>query len=140
MTFNFSVSYFVPMKKIIFCSLTAACAVILLLAANGCETTSAADNPAITPSSAYIKIGNAVEFRASGGWEYEWSLRDDTMGRLDTRRGSKVVYRSMYDPGTSNAAIQILTVKSTVSGSSQSTNSAGYERSAEAYITHISAD
>lgn len=120
---------------ILFLSSISACLLILV---NGCETTPASDKPQITPSTAVVKIGNAVEFTASGGYEYTWSLQDETLGRLDTLRGSRVVYRSMYEPGGSNAALQILTVSSTISGASQTTNTASFQHTAEAHITHIS--
>lgn len=105
---------------------------------NGCETTSAAVAPEITPSSTVIKYGEAVEFRASGGFEYEWSIQNSALGRLDTRRGEKVVYRSMFEPAGSNSALQVLTVSSTIVGTSQTTNTDSYVQTAEAYITHIS--
>ena len=107
---------------------------------NGCETTSAAQKPEITPSSASIRSGEEIAFVASGGFEYTWSLKDETIGRLDTRRGSRVVYKSLYEPAFSNNAIQILTVSSTISGSSGTTNSEAYVQTAEAYITHRPAD
>lgn len=122
---------------ILFLSSISACLLILV---NGCETTPATDKPQITPSAAVVKIGNSVEFTASGGYEYTWSLEDPTLGRLDTLRGSRVVYRSMYDPGASNSALQILTVSSTISGASQVTNAPSFEHTAEAHITHIATD
>jgi len=115
--------------------MAAGCFAFLL---NGCETSPAQEAPEITPSAATVRIGEAVEFRASGGYEYEWSLQNETLGRLDTRRGNKVVYRSMYNPTTSNSALQILTVSSTITGSSGSTNTDSYVQTAEAYITHVS--
>jgi hypothetical protein len=110
----------------------------ILALMNGCETTPAAGNPEITPSAATVRIGQSVAFSASGGSVYAWSLQNETMGRLDTRRGERVVYVSMYDPGSSTSAVQIITVSSTVSGSSETTNSPTFERSGEAYVTHIS--
>ncbi len=126
------------MKKLLFALFIGTLGACFAFLLNGCETTSAAKSPEITPSSATIKIGQAVEFRASGGFDYEWSLQNETLGRLDTRRGSKVVYRSMYDPGTSNSAIQVLTVSSTIEGSSGTTNTETFVQTGEAYITHIS--
>jgi len=126
------------MKKTLFLLLFACTSIGILALINGCETTSAADSPEITPSAATVRIGDAVEFRASGGFEYVWSLQNETIGRLDTRRGDKVVYRSMHNPAINNSALQIITVKTTISGTSSTTNSSSYERTAEAYITHIS--
>lgn len=138
LTFNFCVSYFISMKNTLFLLLFASVAICSLVLLNGCETTSASDTPEISPSTATVRIGEAVEFRASGGFEYTWSLQNETMGRLDTRRGEKVVYRSMFNPTTSNSAIQIIRVKSKISGTSSTTNSSIYERTTEAYITHVS--
>ncbi len=126
------------MKKILIVVFLCSISSCLLILLNGCETTSAASVPQITPSSTVIKNGNTVEFRASGGFEYEWSLQDDTLGRLDTRRGERVLYRSMHEPTGSNSAMQVLTVLSTITGTGQTTNTASYTQTAEAYITHIS--
>ena len=119
---------------IMFLSTVSACLLILL---NGCETTPASETPVITPSTAVVKFGDPVEFNASGGFEYTWSLQDETLGRLDTLNGSRVVYRSMHEPGSSNSALQILTVSSTISGVGRTTNSASVVKTAEAHITHI---
>jgi hypothetical protein len=122
---------------IMFLSTVSVCVLILL---NGCETTPASEKPVITPSTAVVKFGSSVEFNVSGGFEYTWSLQDETLGRLDTLNGSRVVYRSMYEPGVSNSALQILTVSSTLSGVGRTTNSASIEKTAEAHITHIPAN
>jgi hypothetical protein len=120
-----------------FLSTASACLLILL---NGCETTPASEKPVITPSTAVVKFGSSVEFNVSGGFEYTWSLQNETLGRLDTLNGSRVVYRSMHDPVGSNSALQILTVSSTLSGASRTTNSVSIEKTAEAHITHIPAN
>ena len=122
---------------IMFLSTVSACLLILL---NGCETTPASEKPVITPSTAVVKFGSSVEFNVSGGFEYTWSLEDETLGRLDNLHGSRVVYRSMYEPGSTNSALQILKVTSTLSGVGRTTNSVSIEKTAEAHITHIPAN
>ena len=108
--------------------------IVLLL--TGCEVDSANRKIEIHPDSATIKYGEALTLSALNGYIYDWSLADNTMGTLNTRRGQQVTYTSMTDPAT--PVVQTITVKSTFSDNGDSTGSnAPVVHSAEAYITHI---
>ena len=104
----------------------------------GCEVDSASRKIEIHPDSATIKYGQALTLSALNGYVYDWSLSDNTMGTLNTRRGQQVIYTSMTDPVT--PVVQTITVTSTFSDNSD-TNGTGSNapvvHSAEAYITHI---
>jgi hypothetical protein len=102
----------------------------------GCETQSATSKVTIDPSSATVSAGQSITFTASGGYNYTWSLSDHTLGTLSTTTGDSTTYTSLYDPGPSNSAVQVLTVASSIAGSS-STNGAPAEWTAEVYINHI---
>lgn len=111
--------------------------VTVSIAIMGCEIESAnVNNVSITPSSIGIRKNETVEFTASGGYEYTWSLEEESWGLLSAKTGSKTTYTSRYDPGTNNVAVQVLTVTSTITGSS-GTNSSAYEMTAEAYVEHL---
>ena len=104
----------------------------------GCEIESAGRQIYINPDSATIKYGQALTLNAINGYIYDWSLSDNTIGTLNTRRGQQVIYTSMTDPAAS--VLQIVTVKSTFSDNSDSGvgSNAPVVHTAEAYITHIS--
>ena len=114
---------------------------------SGCETESASSPIRISPSSVSIEKNQTVRFTVSGGYDHTWSLETDDWGMLSTRTGSATAYTSLYDPGTDTntgpkTALQILTVVSTIQGtSSQSgTNTVPYQATAEAYVYHIGID
>lgn len=103
----------------------------------GCETESATKNSvSISPATTTMTYGESVEFTASGGYEYAWSLETSSYGTLSTRSGNTTVYTSLYNPGTNSsstsAVTQVLTVTSTISGHSDT--NASYAMTAEAYI------
>ena len=104
----------------------------------GCEVDSLTETIVITPSSVRVRDGDTVQFTASGGYEYTWSLESDTTyGTLSSRTGSSVIYTSRISPG-SNMVTEILRVVSTIPGDASPTNStSSVESSAEATITHI---
>lgn len=112
---------------------------LLIALFTACDTQPASQKPSIFPSSTRIRFGETIEFTASGGYEYEWSLENDSYGALNTRRGDKVVYKSFYNPSSTTGLVtQILHVRSYITGSSQSTNSSTtYQQEAEAYISHV---
>jgi hypothetical protein len=96
----------------------------------------------ITPDSAVLRDGQSVTFTATGGYDYEWSLENDSYGVLSTRRGATTTYVSMIDPGSDTNQVggvtQILRVTSTVSGGTSTTNSGQVTTgTAEAHITHL---
>ena len=103
----------------------------------GCEISSASQRIEINPDSATIKYGQTVTLSALNGYIYDWSLSDNTMGTLNTRRGQQVIYTSMTDPAA--PVLQIITVKSTFSDTDASNtgSNAPVVHLAEAYITHI---
>ncbi|NQU41001.1 MAG: hypothetical protein HQ523_13705 [Lentisphaerae bacterium] len=105
----------------------------------GCETESGTQNNVrITPAAAAILLGQTIELIASGGFEYDWTLEQESWGTLSTRKGSRVLYTSTQDPGASAfTAQQIVTVTSTLATeSSDGSNTLGYVQTAEAIITH----
>ena len=103
----------------------------------GCEVDSSSRKIVIHPDSATLKYGQALTLSALNGYVYDWSLSDNTMGTLNTRRGQQVIYTSMTDPAA--PVLQIITVTSTFSDNSDSGtgSNAPVIHSAEAYITHI---
>ena len=111
-------------------------AVVLGLVWAGCESDSATTRIAIAPPSATISVGQSITFTASGGYDYAWSLSDSTLGTLSTTTGDATTYTSIHDPGPSNSVVQVLTVTSSIPGSSTS-NSTPNEWTAEAYITSV---
>ena len=88
-------------------------AAVLLIVNIGCETQSAQEKVTITPDSAGIQRSETITFTASGGYEYEWSLGEESWGILNTRRGATVQYTSLHSASNGK---QIITVTSTISG------------------------
>lgn len=107
-----------------------------ILAMSGCETASTDTKVVITPSSATVVALGSVLLTASGGYDYFWSLTDESLGVLSERTGEKTRYTSLYDPGA-DVKMQIVKVISTVDNVSPSSS---YEVTAEAYISHISTE
>ena len=108
----------------------------VIITAPGCEDIEAKPATAqvrITPDSASLNVGQSQLFTASGGYEYTWSLEQDSWGTLSARSGSETIYTSTYDPGTNTSSPQELTVTST-GLSNASTNG---PPSATAYIYHL---
>ena len=113
-----------------------------LILAAGCETESASDNDVrISPRTAALRVNQTQEFRASGGYEYTWSLSDNSIGLLTTTKGAVTVYINRSNPGfdATGPAIQTLTVTSTPrpDGSFGGTNGASFVKTAEAIIEHL---
>ena len=93
------------------CCFAAAASLLFL----GCEATSSADlQLLLNPRSASLHYGQQQKFTVSGGFDYRWSLSDETIGVLDTRSGNQVVYTDT----STNSVNQILTVQSFISGAS----------------------
>jgi hypothetical protein len=108
----------------------------------GCETESASQNNVlISPRSAIILIDNTVELTASGGFDYEWSLEQEEWGTLSTTEGNRTVYTSAYDPAADTwQEHQVITVTSYINKNASKTNGlSGYAQTAEAIITHQTA-
>jgi hypothetical protein len=124
--------------------LIALASLVLLVAAAtvfvACEAESSTEKVKISPDSATIHVGQSIEFTASQGYEYTWSLKNKDWGMLSNLEGEKTTYTSLKNV-SSNAGIQELTVMSTISGTRQddaSTNATTpYTVSATAYITHL---
>ena len=117
------------------CISAALLAVFLLC---GCEVDSASRRIEVRPDAATLRYGESVTLSAYNGYVYDWSLQNETYGRLNTRRGMVVTYTSITDPIT--PLLQIITVTSTFSDNSDGSNSGSnpVSHKAEAYITHIS--
>ena len=125
------------MKKLYFITaLTAITAAIIF--STGCETKSASEKVTITPESALLEINQSVILTAAGGFEYAWSLSDETWGFLSSRSGSQTVYTSLYNPGVDSLPqVQTVQVTSTISGASGGTNGAEFATIGEALIKHL---
>lgn len=112
-----------------------------LLFLTGCEVSSANDKIEINPDSARLNKNESVVLTANGGYQYQWSLDNNTYGYLNKRTGDTVIYTSLYSPPVSNfPVIQVVTVTSSFSDSSTgATNSGGTGtvHQASAYITHL---
>jgi len=114
----------------------------LLLA--GCETEPASSSIRVTPSAVALRIGESVEFVASGGYDYRWSLGSDenqSLGILSTLRGDRTTYISLATPPNSNAVTRVLTVTSSLPNTAGGTGTnAATTVSAwtdQAHITHL---
>jgi hypothetical protein len=107
----------------------------------GCDTDSANESVTVSPSSAILSRGQSVEFTASGGYDYTWSLSpDDGSGNLNTLKGSTVIYTCLAtNVGTTPKKV---IVTSTIEGASapstststNSTPASGYGKQAFAEI------
>jgi hypothetical protein len=124
------------MKKIITLCGLVLLAVAAVLGPIGCETQSASTQISVDPSTATIHQGESIEFTASGGFNYTWSLSNHTLGTLSNTTGPSTTYTSLYDSSASNTAVQVLTCTSDVEGTSSS-NSVPDEWSVEVYINHV---
>jgi hypothetical protein len=83
----------------------------------GCEAESTADLQLdLIPRSATLSHGESVVFTVYGGFDYRWSLSDDTIGKLNTRTGNQVIYTDT----STNSGTQFLTVQSYIIGASGS--------------------
>lgn len=111
----------------------------------GCETESVGDSAvSISPVSIGLKNGEVADFTASGGYEYSWSLADESKGLLSSRTGPTVRYTDRYEPETNSTYVQTLTVTSWIKGSStgsgdtNTTGGSSYQATATAQIEHLS--
>jgi len=103
----------------------------------GCETDPATEDVFITPPTSTIQFGQSIQLRASGGYDYTWSLSDNALGTLTVDTGPSTVYTSIYQ-GTQTGAVQTVTVESTILGSQAGgTNAQSYIATDTATITHI---
>lgn len=119
----------------LFC--TGSFALVLGLIWIGCEVDPVASKVTIDPPSATISAGQSITFTASGGYDYRWSLSNHTLGTLSTTTGDTTTYTSLFDSSSSNTAVQVLTVNSSIPGSAGSSNSSPAEWTTEVYINHI---
>ncbi len=110
-----------------------------LLALAGCEVDSASRRIEVRPDGATLKYHESVTLTAYNGYEYDWSLSDNAIGALNTRRGPMVTYTSLNDPAS--PVVQVVTVTSTFSDNydpnTNTETNAPVTHTAEAYITHI---
>jgi len=112
--------------------------VILMLSLCSCETDPVPTRVTITPADVLIHDNESVEFTASGGMDYEWSLEKDkySYGVLSSRTGAKVTYTSLYSGTT--VVYQTLYVTATIPGTStESYSNAEFRLKAEAIIRQI---
>ena len=103
----------------------------------GCETDSAAQRIEVRPDTAMLRYRESVTLTAYNGYIYDWTIQDDSMGVLNSRRGMMVTYTSISDP--TSPQVQAITVTSTFSDSDSGSSSNPVSHTAQAYITHIPA-
>jgi len=109
--------------------------IVLLL--GGCEADPVNGTVFITPDSIVIRDGQAVIFTATGGFEYEWDLEQESYGTLSTRRGASTTYTSLVDPGAGTNLSQVIRVTSVLSGATTTNSAQVTSGTAEAFVTHI---
>lgn len=81
----------------------------------GCEAESSADVELdLTPRRVTLKYLQSARFKVSGGFEYRWSLSDETLGELSNRSGDEVGYINL----STNVGTQTITVRSFIIGAS----------------------
>ena len=118
------------------CVLILACGALLIL--SGCETTSATEDVYVTPDSVSLVKWQTAQFTAHGGFAYTWSLSDETLGTLSTRRGNQTVYTSTMgidtNSSTNTVLIQTLTVTTSIQGGASSN---ALSQTAQAIIRHL---
>ncbi|MFC1497987.1 hypothetical protein ACFLS1_05910 [Verrucomicrobiota bacterium] len=117
---------------VISCLFLLAAAIITAPGCEDIEASPATTQVKITPDSATLGVGESQRFTASGGYEYTWSLQQESWGRLSARSGSETTYTSTYAPGSSTNT-QILTVTSTIP-TGTSSNDPPAQWTANAYI------
>ena len=87
------------------------CAVsaMALVIAGGCESEKDYESEiAISPVACKIKVNESKVFTATGGENFQWSLKDPALGSISSTAGSTVIYTA-----TSLTGNQILTVTGT---------------------------
>jgi len=104
----------------------------------GCETESASARITISPSESSLRKDQSVTLTASGGYDYEWSLATEDWGTLSRRRGDSTTYTSLYEPGSNNVEVQVITVTSVIEGNSSTNSGTNSIWTSEAYVKHIS--
>jgi hypothetical protein len=121
-----------------------AAAFAALLMATGCDDAEPATEAVrIEPTSVALRKGESATFTASGGYEYTWSIAQGGWGFLSNLTGPTVTYTSLYDPSNLVAAVQVLSVISSIPDAHRAETNAppiNGEVSAEAHITHVSGD
>ena len=118
-----------------------ACLPLLLFTA--CEVASSSDTQLdLVPRNATVRNGESVVFTVSGGYDYRWWLKNETLGALNTRTGNQVIYTSLSTIA-SNSVSQELYVQSYIIGASGNnpTNIVGSNTAvgatSTAFITHV---
>jgi hypothetical protein len=107
---------------------------------SGCDLTDADSTEkkiTVTPDSVVLTPGKTAQFKASGGYDYEWNLLpNDGSGRLNTYHGDTVVYTCMAT--NIGEMPKKVVVTSTIEGGSHddssSNNAAPYRQSTEAEV------
>lgn len=103
---------------------------------SGCEADSASQAVTITPQSVVVKKGQSVQFQASGGYDYKWSLSpNDGSGILNTKVGSTVIYTCIAtNIGTYPKQIKVVsTIEGTSSGGTSNSTPYSVEATADIY-------
>ena len=103
----------------------------------GCETEPAGSPVQISPSSGTIRYGQSIQFAATGGYDYQWTLSSYSLGYLSVNTGPSTIYTSIYQGGATGQ-VQVITVISTIVGTQTgATNGTTYAETGTAHITHL---
>jgi hypothetical protein len=123
------------MKQVRFvlaCMLTALAPVLYI----GCEASSSEDLQLdLTPVSISLRPGQSQLFKVSGGFDYRWNLRNESIGTLNSRTGDEVIYTATR----TNAEAQILTVRSFIRGATGNSSTNGVSTNVVALAASASA-
>ena len=112
-------------------------ALIVLGLQTSCETTDGSDlQVRISPPGAKISNGESIEFTASGGFDYQWSIESSSLGFLSTRTGSRTVYTANnVTPTGSVSVIQFLRLTSSITTAATPPSSNGLPAQPEQTFT-----
>lgn len=71
-----------------------------------CETESADELVIeVSPSYTHLSEGQSVTLKASGGWNYRWSLSNPSYGQLSSSQGGSVQYTAKVGGGVSQTVV-----------------------------------
>ena len=104
---------------------------------SSCETSNGSDSSvSITPPGAKVNNGDAIEFTASGGFNYQWHIENSSLGFLSKKTGNRTVYtaNSIHPTGSVNV-IQFLRLTSSVRESTSSSSNGLPISSEQIFIT-----
>lgn len=125
------------MKQILAALAVLSLCLALFAIPTGCETESVDKRVRVVPDSVTIRRGQSIEFTATGGFDYDWDLSNESRGTLSARTGARTVYTSLFSPDSNDTdVVQVLSVVSSIEGAGGTNQSPATWR-AEAIIHHL---